>query len=332
VGGDIFGMRKLDIDPVAARLKEKGITHLIVCLSHVHSAGDPIGIYGHYPERFIGRIQDGVFDAVTAALAQARQVKELRGASDELSLEGARVEGLSRNARNPGIVDPQIAVLQAVGADDRPIVTIAHFACHPEGLETPKGQPLAVSADFPGYLCESLRAATGAQAVFLNGALGGMVSGDTDARTHDQCAVQGRRLAKEIERLLQFAVPLSRTLTVDKARIEIPVTNPKMVLFEQSSGRVSSYRGRNVNEMFHVRLGSAQMISVPGELLPEVSFEILERMSGYPRLILGLANDEIGYIIPPYDFRSGEYEESMSLGPAAAPVIVRQAHQVLDGR
>lgn len=332
VGGDIFGMRKIDIDPIATRLRDKGITQLVVGMSHVHSAGDPIGIYGHYPEKFVQRIQDGIVEAVSTAVDGLRRVKELRGASDELALDGARIEGLSRNARNPGIVDPQIATLQAVGDDGKPIVTLAHFACHPEGLEVPKGQPLAVSADFPGYLCDALRAATGAQAVFLNGAVGGMVSGDTRARTHDECAVQGRRLAKEIERLLAFAIPLSRTLDVEQSRVEIPVTNPKMVLFEQSSGRVSSYRGRNVTEMVYVRLGSAQMISIPGELLPEVSFEILERMQGYPRLLIGLANDQLGYMIPPHDFRSGEYEESMSLGPAAAPAIVRQAHRFLEAR
>jgi hypothetical protein len=84
--------------------------------------------------------------------------------------------------------------------------------------------------------------------------------------------------------------------------------------------------------MFHVRLGDAQLLSVPGELLPEVSFEVLERMKGYPRMIIGLCNDEIGYIIPPYDFRAGEYEESMSLGPASAPVVLDEAWRMLDGR
>ncbi len=332
VGGDIFGMRRVDIEPIEARLKEKGITHLLVAMSHVHSAGDPIGIYGHYPEKFVKRIQDGVFEAAVEALSKARRVKELRGASDELSLEGARIEGLSRNARNPGIVDPQIAVIQAVGDDSKPIATIAHFACHPEGIETEKGMPLEVSADYPGYFCDALRASTGAQAVFLNGALGGMVSGDTRARTHAEAEGQGKRLAKEIERLLGFAIPLPRTLRVERRRIEIPVTNLKMVAFEISTGRPTSYRGRNVSEMSYVRLGEAQLISVPGELLPEASFEILERMKGYPRMIVGLANDELGYMIPPYDFRAGDYEESMSLGPAAVPVVVRQAWSFLEGQ
>jgi hypothetical protein len=330
VGGDIFGMLKPDIDRIEERFLPAGVDHLVLAMSHVHSAGDPIGIYGFYPEKFVKRIQEGVAGAVEAALASRRKVKELRAASDELPLDGARVEGLFRNARNPGIVDPQVAVLQAIGEDGKAIVTIAHFACHPEGIQKSKDGPLEVSADFPGALCDALREKTGAQAVFLNGALGGMVTGDTRARTHEEAAGQGKRLAGEVERILAFAVPQPLRLSASRKRVEIPVTNPKMIAFELQSGR-RSYLGRVVSEMFHIRLGDAEIITAPGELLPEVGFEVLARMRGYPRMIVGLANDELGYLIPAYDFRAGTYEESMSLGPAAAPVILGTAIRMLDG-
>lgn len=140
----------------------------------------------------------------------------------------------------------------------------------------------------------------------------------------------GLRLAGEIVGVLKTAIPLPRALLVDRHRVEIPVSNPKLIAFELSTGRKASYQGRHITEMYYVRLGSAELLTVPGELLPEVSFEILERMHGYPRMIVGLANDEIGYIIPPYDFRASEYEESMSLGPAAAPVVLRHALRLLE--
>ena len=54
-------------------------------------------------------------------------------------------------------------------------------------------------------------------------------------------------------------------------------------------------------------------------------------MKGYPRMIVGLCNDELGYMIPAEDFRKGAYEESMSLGPAAGPVIRRRALELLAG-
>jgi hypothetical protein len=329
VGADIFGMLKTDIDPIEARLREAGIHHLLLAMSHVHTAGDPIGIYGFYPEKFVKRIQEGVYEAAMGALKNLRAVRELRVSSDELPLDGARVEGLFRNARNPGIIDPQLAVIQAAGEDGKPIVTLAHFACHPEGIEHDSKKPLEVSADYPGYLTKALGEATGGPAVFLNGAVGGMVSGDTKARTHEEAAAAGARLAKEIGRILEFAVPTSKRISIDRHRLEVPVTNPKLILFEKMSGRRQSYRGRVVSELVHLRLGDAEMLSIPGELLPEVSFEILVRMRGYPRMIIGLANDQLGYIIPSYDFREGSYEESMSVGPAMAPTILELARRIL---
>ncbi len=326
VGADIFGMLKSEIDPVEERLRKRGVSHLVISMSHNHTAGDPIGIYGFYPEKYVEKIQRGIESAVLEALANARPVKELRAGSEELSLAGARVAGLFRNARNPGIVDPNVVALQAIGENDRPIATIVQFACHVEGIDSPDGGPLEVTADFPGYLCDALRGTTGAQALFLNGAVGGMVSGDTDSRTHEEAERCGRRLAGIAERILATSRPIERTLAIRRQRIEIPVTNPRMRLFmKMHEKRRPTYRGRIVSELFHLRLGSAEMVTIPGELLPELSFEILERMKGSPRMIVGLANDQLGYLIPGYDFREGAYEESMSLGPAAGPMVVRAA-------
>lgn len=61
--------------------------------------------------------------------------------------------------------------------------------------------------------------------------------------------------------------------------------------------------GRVSTEMALIQLGEAQLITLPGELLPEVSFEIQGKMTGFPRILIGLANDELGYIIPEYDYR-----------------------------
>jgi hypothetical protein len=102
-----------------------------------------------------------------------------------------------------------------------------------------------------------------------------------------------------------------------------------MIAFGKLSGRATR-EGRLLSEMMYLRLGSVELVTIPGELLPEVSFEILERMTGYPRLIVGLANDQLGYILPGYDFRAGEYEESMSVGPAAGPIVLRTALRLLE--
>jgi len=221
-----------------------------------------------------------------------------------------------------------MAVIQGQDADRKPIFTLVHFACHVEGLSTGVLEP---SADFPGYLCDILDRELGGRTVFLNGAVGGMVSGDSKARTHAEARATGERLAREARRILGMAVPpRTARFKLERHRIEVPMTNQKFIVFQKLSNRRPLIQGRIASELFHLRLGDAEILTIPGELLPEVSFEILDRMRGYPRLIVGLTNDQLGYMIPGYDFNEGEYEESMSVGPAIGPMVRDQAIRIID--
>ncbi len=327
VGADLFGMGYRDLHVIRLAARKMGIAETVIGMSHNHAAGDTIGVYGHYPEKYVGHIQQQIIAGIQHAHDRLQPVKELRVASKELPMDGIRVIGLFRNARNPGVLDPTISMLQAVGNDGQPIATFVHFACHVESLE--KG-PREISADFPGYMCEQLKLSGFGQPIFLNGAVGGMVSGDNRARTHESAKAMGLRLATIVEHLATEAQPPAEFhFSVTTRRVEIPLTNPRFKpLFE--SGLRAMYRGRVVTDMSYIRLGEAQLVTLPGELLPEVSFEILEKMSGFPRMLIGLANDQLGYMIPPEDFRDDEYEETMSVGPATAVIVRDTALRLLS--
>jgi len=243
-------------------------------------------------------------------------------------MDGTRVQGLFRNARNPGVLDPTISTLQAIGADGAAIATIVNFACHVESIAAGGRE---ITADFPGYLCDRMKADGLGQPVFLNGAVGGMVSGDNAARTHDSSREMGLELAGIVRDLVRIGVPPPGegfAMTADVRDVHIPVTNGNF-LERYAAGMRELVKGRLVTDMAYVRLGEAQFVTLPGELLPEVSFEILERMEGYPRMLIGLGNDQIGYMVPPYDFRNDYYEETMSQGPATAPQVRDMALRML---
>lgn len=328
VGADLFGMSRTDILPMIERAKAAGVTCFVLAMSHDHSAPDTIGVYGHYPSEYIAWMQGEIGRCVELAVADLQPVKTLRAASRELPMDGARVIGLIRNARNPGLVDPTISLVQALGEDDAPIVSLVNFACHVEGLEAGVAE---LSADFPGYMCDQLKREGFGQPVFLNGAVGGMVSGDSRARTHDEAQVTGLAFAAAVKELAAVAQPPATfTLSAETREVQIPMTNEKFKpLFNE---RRPLYRGRVVTEMNYIVLGECQMITLPGEVLPEVAFEILEHMQGFPRILIGLANDQLGYIIPPDDFRDDEYEETMSQGPAAAVQVRDTAIRMLEGK
>ena len=67
-----------------------------------------------------------------------------------------------------------------------------------------------------------------------------------------------------------------------------------------------------------------------------------ERMAAEHNWIIGLANDELGYFVPSYNYKLDEtspyfnqaegdhYEETNSLGPSAYPIIEEEINRVLD--
>jgi len=328
VGADLFGMSLTNIQPMIDRTAEAGVEDFVLAMSHDHSAPDTIGVYGYFPAKHVKFIEDQVVACVQKARENLRPVKELRAASRELPMDGARVMGYFRNARNTGIVDPTISILQPIGEDGRPIATIVNYACHVEGVAAGVSE---CTADFPGYMCEQIRRDGGGQPVFLNGAVGGMVSGDTKARTHHESEVMGLGLASIVAELAEEAQPSAEfRFETETRRVEIPLTNRKFKPLYKLMKRPLN-RGRVVTQMKLIRLGECEMVTLPGELLPEVSFEILEHMRGYPRMLVGLANDELGYMIPAYDFRDDEYEETMSQGPATALIVRDTAIRLLEG-
>ena len=112
-------------------------------------------------------------------------------------------------------------------------------------------------------------------------------------------------------------------------------------------------------EIAAMTLGPATFLAIPGEIYPELIFggivnpegrdfnidpievpNIKSMMSGKYKFIFGLANDEIGYIIPksewdvekPYLYNSKRdfYGEENSLGPETAPILHREISTLLD--
>jgi len=314
-GADLFGMGYQDVMQIRKGAKEFGLENLIFGMSHSHSAGDTIGVYGHYPAEYIGHIKMQTLAALKEAMERFEPVSEIRAASRELPMDGTRVMGLIRNARNPGILDPTMDVIQFLGKDKQPLATVVHFACHPESIEAGEEE---IDADYPGYLCAALAKENVGQPIFLNGALGGMVSGDNKERTHESSKETGEKFAALALDVLKQAKPVGGDVfKVDVHRLELPLSNPRFEPLMEGTMREMS-AGRVVTDMTYVQLGEIQIVTLPGEVLPEVSYEILEAMQGFPRILVGLGNDQLGYIIPAYDFRKGVYEESMSVGPATA--------------
>ena len=98
--------------------------------------------------------------------------------------------------------------------------------------------------------------------------------------------------------------------------------------------------GAVITEANLLKIGPAWFAAVPGELLPKLGLTLkadLRRAGAQVTGIIGLANDELGYILPrevyayPKDpFEPGDhYEETMSIGPEAGPRLLQAVRSIL---
>ncbi len=66
-------------------------------------------------------------------------------------------------------------------------------------------------------------------------------------------------------------------------------------------------------------------------MLPKPALALKEKMPGKYRMVVSMANDELGYILDPDDFDRPlyKYEKSMSVGKQTWPLLHAAAQELL---
>ena len=98
---------------------------------------------------------------------------------------------------------------------------------------------------------------------------------------------------------------------------------------------VASPLGYPTNDLTHVEaqvnlvnVGNAQILTIPGEALPNIGFFLKRKMSGEHNFLFGLTNDAFGYILTQVDFASFpayRYISRVSLGEMTGEIYMRAA-------
>ena len=74
-----------------------------------------------------------------------------------------------------------------------------------------------------------------------------------------------------------------------------------------------------------VNLGDTQMVTIPGEALPNIGYYLKRKMRGRHNFLLGLTNDAFGYILTKEDFDSFDryaYITRTCLGEQTGEILV----------
>jgi hypothetical protein len=363
---------------------ELGISYTIVASTHTHEGPDLLGLWGETPFKggvnpdYLKYVKTRIVESVTEAAGK------LRPAKLEISEDLTSAIPLVKDTRKPEVFDSGMRLIKAVDAETgETLGSLVAWADHPETLWSPN---LLVSSDFPHYVREGvekgvfhadslMKPGIGGVCIYANGAVGGLMtthpslavydpfdSTEYKEPTYEKAAAQGKHLS-----LIALNAMDSAAEVVDSAAISLIVrTIPLKIentLFKLGAALGVMKRGTvgwmNMrSELSALTLGPLTLVTIPGELYPEllngpvdapegndfgiqpVEVPVIrEMMPGKYKFVFGLANDEVGYILPksqwdvvaPYTYGrdNSPYGEENSLGPETAGVIHKNLQEML---
>jgi hypothetical protein len=331
ISADFLGFPAVLGNRVRAAVKEIPAQNILIGVTHTHSAPDCYG----FPDGAGGTARDEKYvDMVCARMAEA--IREAATNLHPVRLKIATGEAKGKIAYNyyaEQLYDPRCNVIQALEASGKPIITLVNYAIHPEVLGSDAG---ICSPDLVGPLYERLAEKGGGTGIFLNSAQGGMVTADNrlpggqEARSWEECQRIGRLLADEALRIVSDAPEQASPKLYCAARsLTLPVDAPLMrALLKTLPGSPGGDATSITTQLNVINLGNAQILTIPGEALPNIGYYLKRKMRGEHNLLFGLTNDAFGYILTKEDFDSFkryDYISRTSLGERTGDIFVTEA-------
>lgn len=338
VGADFLGFPKVLGDKVRKQVRGIPPENIIIGVTHTHSAPD---MYGFPDEKGNFAIDLNYIDWVCSQMAEA--IKEALGNLQPAVIKIATGEAEGRIAYNsyaPDLYDPRCNVIQAIDKKGKPIVTLVNYAVHPEVLGPDKE---ICSPDIIGPFYQRIEERIGGMAIFMNGAQGGMVTADVrdpetgkDIRTWEECQRIGNLLADESLRIVSDA-PLQENPRLEcyAKAFTFPIDSPliRMILEVSPLGYKSSPNVSVTTQVNLVNIGDAQILTIPGEALPNIGYYLKRKMHGKHNLLFGLTNDAFGYFLTKVDwgsFKRYNYISGICLGERTGEIFIEEALKFAD--
>lgn len=390
---------------------------VIISCTHNHQGPDTIGLWGPKMGKsginveYLNGVEDKVVELVRNTFLNLKTAKVKFGQIRMRDISpcyngkffGGKASkneqvGLIYDGRDPIIVDDLLFAIKFDDEKGKTITTLINWAGHPEVLGSNNNH---LTSDYVHYMREKIEKDWGGITVFTVGAVGGMMSSlgaDVPTKTgkNPTWAKKGTfEFAKALGRIIADATKLSLKnsrhrkidiLKILSREVKLPVENKfyylasSMGVFEIKFEELpQDEQGMSLisSNIYYVKLGEVEIITVPGEILPELidgipdnpiffsprpnkyfpqhqvndklkthiepfipeEKSIRQIMKGKYKIIMGLADNMIGYIIPKNDFnldasplgyQGDHYEETNSLGPETAPILIKATEDLLQ--
>ena len=347
--------------------------NVLLCCSHTHYGPETAGYEGDPATSdqaaYMADLRFQIAGAVQEANANLKPARALLGrGSSEIGVNRRerRPDGAIILGQNPtGFIDRELIVLRLERPSGEPLAVLANFPCH--GVSQSHLGRL-ISADFPGPMREVVEAATGATALYLQGACGNinpirMIEGLETPRTLGTMLGAAAVLAYESAVPIaatpirvaakQAKLPAQRPASLEEAREAVAALEGELAQLTASKAhqgsrqwaewRLSRARAQLessetgkplppvVADLTAIGMGDLGIAAAPGEIFCEIGCAV-RGASPFPHtMFLGYTNGSIGYVPIPEAYPEGGYEvtHASRVGPEAAGIVTDTAAGLL---
>ncbi len=303
VGADMLIIPENVAELVRTRVsKQTTLTANEILFNASHNHSGPGGFApGFASKAFNGpydpNIPDFLARAFTEAIVEAYRLLE----PAKVTHGGLDAPEYIRNrTRRDGLVDGEISYM-LVEQKDGDRCFVVSYSAHPTILGA---NNMKFTGEYPGFLVRRITERTGAEAIYLGGAVGSMSPRPPEGENpFDRCRAMGEALADKVLEATVDAKPFKDK--VDVASIGFIVQLPPFQLRLSKNWRVSKFLfpilGIDADGWMHaVRIGDIALVGTPADYCGEISIDLKSRIQNRvgDLWVLSFNGDYVGYISP----------------------------------
>jgi neutral/alkaline ceramidase-like enzyme len=338
IEADFVGLEKIRVIALKKEINAKydiPIEHILIGIIHTHSSVLNMNLFASPSEGVLEKVDEGIRLAVDQAFSNIF--------TGYLEIFKGDIKGVSFNRRDwdplSDIVNDEAVIIKIFDEADKLHGLLYNYSCHPVVMSE---KNLELSADWPYYTQQYLRENLKDNdlfVIFLQGTPGNlnpvnvpMSKKPPTPNTFEDCQEIGDSVGKQLLSILnskgsnigsdnELSQASFKGLTES---IDLPIDDEDKTEFFEEFSEISEIDGNfYVKSVIQaLKIDSLCIIGLPGEIFSEIGLNF-KRNSGCPfTMVVGYANDYVGYIGPKAVYEVGGYEMMMmSLSPEEGPVL-----------
>ena len=290
--------------------------NVVVQSDHSHGGADTIGVWGGVPEEYMAFMKQQTVDAIVEAFESRERGTLWYGTAPG---DGLLANQFDYDAAN-STVDSDVRVLQARDDEGVPFATMLNFSAHTTVLGDDNTK---ITGDWVQRANPLMEQRFGGEAMTVVATLGR--TQPTDRNCEDPTKTGD---AAELCRLDQYATRVVDRATQAVESAEQITGNPLVAARSYLVEDVSSsplllgllYAGQPAGVPINramtppwlagnvlgtitasARIGDVLLSSGPGEMYPQIALKVADTVPARGHMVAGLANDQLGYLIAPYE-------------------------------